>query len=193
MHFQAHFSRLFGIFDTNQKKWHGYFVEYTNHFRLSNTIVDSAFESWNHELWVFDDFEGYHINNAVTQRFEKCTYKRDFREFSAFLMKIIWAQIFLESDRLWRELRLLYTKLHIYNEPGSTNNSCGSPRWKYHTTSKFWVYYCVNMLWIKYTAHDIIQYVYPISYAPLGPVSFNYKFLEATVVSLVSVKVKKVG
>ena len=140
MHFQAHFSRIFGVFDKNQKKWHRYFLEYTDRFRLSNTIVDIAFESWNHELWVFDDFEGYYINNAVTQRFKKCTYKRDFREFSAFLMNIILDQNFLESDRIWCELRLLYNRLQIYNEPASTNNFCGSPRWKYHTASNFWVY-----------------------------------------------------
>ena len=142
------FKRIFRGFSVflikTKKKWHRYFLEYTDRSRLSNTIVDSAFESWNHELWVFDDFEGYYINHAVPQRFEKCTSKRDFREFSAFLMKIILVQKFLESDRIWCELRLLYNKLHIYNEPASANNSCGSPRWKYHTTSKFWVYIIVS-------------------------------------------------
>ena len=72
-----------------------------------------------------------YINRAVPQRFEKCTSKMDFREFSAFLMRIILVQNLLESGSIWCELRLLYNKYHIYDETASGNNSCGSPQWKY--------------------------------------------------------------
>ncbi len=133
-----------------KKKWHSYFLESTDRSRLSNTTADSAFESWNHELCVFDDFEGWFhrdLKSALPSGISE-----NFRRFDE---NYFGSKVF----RKWQDMMWIASavQLHIYNETASANNSCGSPRWKYHTTSKFWVYIIASTCYgYKYIAHGVI-------------------------------------
>ncbi len=49
LHFQAHFSRIFGVFDKNQKMTQSLF-RIRRPSRLSSKRVESAFNSWDHKL-----------------------------------------------------------------------------------------------------------------------------------------------